>query len=119
MAESRKVIVYHYRNNNNSPVIKNGLTLMQTSKLEEILAAHPELQQTSKPIPRGVRTIDIYQRDLLSDGQKEAQVEQLPNAEQNVAGVKLTLGMMVSVLMAKAGVEMVILSRKVGAEGGA
>jgi hypothetical protein len=52
--------------------------------------ADSTLQRTSTPIPRGALSVEIYQRDLLTEAQK-LQFADMPNYETNVAGVTVPL----------------------------
>jgi hypothetical protein len=114
MTSSDKVLVYHHRHNASNAIIPNGLAVLTTSELEDILqnrkcsspnsripsarASHanktpstdPELQRSSKPISRGSLTLEIYERDLLTEVQKP-QFAGLPNYTTNVAGVTVPL----------------------------
>lgn len=64
-----------------------------------------------KSIPRGAVHVDIYQRDLYTPSQVEAN-EEYPNNEANVASVKLPLDVTVRNGLTGAFSELVILSTK-------
>lgn len=65
---------------------------------------------TSKSIARGVMTVDIHQRDLLTTEQLEGS-EAYPNRNVNVAGVKLPVTVVLGSLIGGHR-EMVIFSKK-------
>lgn len=54
------------------------------------LRADPDLQLSTKTIPRGALTVDVYHKDLVTTAQADAQGPKM-NDEQNVAGVRLPL----------------------------
>jgi hypothetical protein len=130
-----KVLVYQHRHNAANPIVNDGLAVMTTSELDNILEtrkcprpqeqtldrrkpmltsfiADPNLQRTSKPIPRGALSIDVYERDLLTEAQKP-QFAAMPNYETNVAGVTVPLKIFLGKLLgSKEFEELVILSAK-------
>ncbi|KAI7221354.1 hypothetical protein KC333_g1770 [Hortaea werneckii] len=110
MTSSDSVLVYHYRHNG-APVVKDGLAVIKKQQLQDILEHHPDLQSSIKSIPRGAVHVDIYQRDLYTPSQVEAN-EQYPNNEANVANVKLPLEVTVRNGLTGAFSELVILSTK-------
>ena len=72
----------------------------------------PELQRTSKPIPRGVLNVEVYECDLLTEAQKP-QFAAMPNYQTNVAGVTVPLKVFLGKLLgSKEFEELVILSAK-------
>ncbi|KAI7027372.1 Peptidyl-prolyl cis-trans isomerase-like [Hortaea werneckii] len=110
MTSSDSVLVYHYRHNG-VPVVKDGLAVIKKQQLQDILEQHPDLQSSIKSIPRGAVHVDIYQRDLYTPSQVEAN-EQYPNNEANIAHVKLPLEVTVRNGLTGAFSELVILSTK-------
>ncbi|KAM0709618.1 hypothetical protein Q7P35_003658 [Cladosporium inversicolor] len=112
MTSSGRVLVYHHRHNASDPIIPNGLAVIPTSELDDILQTHPELQRSSKPIAKDSLNIEIYERDLLTEVQK-LQFADMPNYTSNVAGVtvpfKVFLGKLVG---SKDFDDLVILSAK-------
>ncbi|KAI6870240.1 Peptidyl-prolyl cis-trans isomerase-like [Hortaea werneckii] len=110
MTSSDSVLVYHYRHNG-APVVKDGLAVIKKQQLQDILEQHPDLQSTTKSIPRGAVHVEIYQRDLYTPSQVEAN-ENFPNYEANVASVKLPLEVTVRNGLTGAFSELVILSTK-------
>jgi hypothetical protein len=77
-----------------------------------IFITDPNLQRTSKPIPRGALSVEIYERDLLTEAQKP-QFAAMPNYETNVAGVTVPLKVFLGKLLgSKEFEELVILSAK-------
>ena len=64
-----------------------------------------------KAIPRGATAVDIHQRDLSTTAQG-ATADEHPNADANVAGVKLPLSVVLGSTFAGAHKELVILSAK-------
>ncbi|GAB7322217.1 hypothetical protein MBLNU13_g03218t1 [Cladosporium sp. NU13] len=88
MSSSDKVLVYHHRHNSSDPIIPNGLAIITTSELDNILQEHPDLQRSSKPIAKGSFNLEIYERDLLTEVQKP-QFAGMPNYTSNVAGMKV------------------------------
>ncbi|KAI6811648.1 hypothetical protein KC332_g3424 [Hortaea werneckii] len=110
MTSSDSILVYHYRHNG-APVVKDGLAVIKKHQLQDILEQHPDLQSTTKPIPRGAAHVEIYQRDLYTPSQIEAN-EQYPNNEANVASVQLPLEVTVRNGLTGAFSELVILSTK-------
>jgi len=74
--------------------------------------ADPDLQRTSKPIPRGALNVEIYERDLLTEAQK-LQFAAMPNQQTNVAGVTVPLKVFLGKLVgSKEFDDLVILSAK-------
>lgn len=72
----------------------------------------PTLQRTSTPIPRGALSVEIYERDLLTEAQKP-QFASMPNYQTNVAGVTVPLKVFLGKLLgSKEFEELVILSAK-------
>ncbi|KAI6802198.1 Peptidyl-prolyl cis-trans isomerase-like [Hortaea werneckii] len=110
MTSSDSVLVYHYRHNG-APAVKDGLAVIKKQELQDILEQHPDLQPSTKSIPRGAVHVDIYQRDLYTPSQVEAN-EEYPNNEANVASVKLPLDVTVRNGLTGAFSELVILSTK-------
>ncbi|KAI7334215.1 Peptidyl-prolyl cis-trans isomerase-like [Hortaea werneckii] len=110
MTSSDSVLVYHYRHNG-APVVKDGLAVIKKQQLLDILEQHPDLQSSTKSVPRGAVHVDIYQRDLYTPSQVEANA-QYPNNEANVASVKLPLEVTVRNGLTGAFSELVILSTK-------
>ncbi|KAI7646270.1 Peptidyl-prolyl cis-trans isomerase-like, partial [Hortaea werneckii] len=110
MSSSDSVLVYHYRHNG-APVVKDGLAVIKKQQLQDILEQHPDLQSSIKSIPRAAVHVDIYQRDLYTPSQVEANA-QYPNNEANVASVKLPLEVTVLNGLMGAFSELVILSTK-------
>jgi len=131
---SSKVLVYHHHHNATNPIVADGLAVMTTSELDDIVAsrkysqdksfplavelpanlflADPDLQRTSKPIPRGVLGVEIYERDLLTDAQKP-QFAAMPNYQANVAGVTIPIKVLLGKLMGSKELDyLVILSAK-------
>ncbi|KAI7328176.1 Peptidyl-prolyl cis-trans isomerase-like [Hortaea werneckii] len=104
------VLVYHYRHNG-APAVQDGLAVIKKQQLQDILEQHPDLQSSMKSIPRGAVHVDIYQRDLYTPSQVEAN-EEYPNNEANVASVKLPLDVTVRNGLTGAFSELVILSTK-------
>ncbi|KAI6840284.1 Peptidyl-prolyl cis-trans isomerase-like [Hortaea werneckii] len=107
---SDSVLVYHYRHNG-APAVQDGLAVIKKQQLQNILEQHPDLQSSMKSIPRGAVHVDIYQRDLYTPSQVEAN-EEYPNNEANVASVKLPLDVTVRNGLTGAFSELVILSTK-------
>ncbi|KAI7089672.1 Peptidyl-prolyl cis-trans isomerase-like [Hortaea werneckii] len=104
------VLVYHYRANG-APAVKDGLAVIKKQQLQDILEQHLDLQSSTKSIPRGAVHVDIYQRDLYTPSQVDAN-EEYPNNEANVASVKLPLDVTVRNGLTGAFSELVILSTK-------
>ena len=134
MTSSGKVLVYHHRHNASDPIIPNGLAVIATSELDDILqtrkfprsqslpyfsvhiltdsAIDPELQRSSKPLTKGSLNIEIYERDLLTEVQKP-QFAGMPNYTSNVAGVTLPFKVFLGKLVgSKDFDDLVILSAK-------
>lgn len=128
-----KVLVYHHHHSA-KPIseISNGLAVITKEQLEDVLKkskclaekcpdiqfadtmtfTDPSLQRTSVPIPKGATHIELQERDLLTDTQK-AQWAGKPNYEQNVAGIKVPLKVVLGNIMGAEGFgEMVVLSEK-------
>ncbi|RMY68271.1 hypothetical protein D0863_07229 [Hortaea werneckii] len=110
MTSSDSGLAYHYRHNG-APVVKDGLAVIKKQQLQDILEQHPDLQSTTKSIPRGAVHVEIYQRDLYTPSQGETN-EAYPNNEANVASVKLPLEVTVRNGLTGAFSELVILSTR-------
>lgn len=130
-----RVLVYQHRHNAANPIVADGLAVMTILELDTIIEnskcpqnkqqtldrkkpmltshiADANLQRTSKPIPRGALSIDIYERDLLTEAQKP-QFAAMPNYGTNVAGVTVPLKVFLGKLLrSKDFEELVILSAK-------
>ncbi|KAK3674066.1 hypothetical protein LTR78_005913 [Recurvomyces mirabilis] len=105
-----KVLVYHYRHEG-SPLVKGGLAVVDQRELDGILEKHPEIQMSSKSIARGVMTVDVHQRDLLTNEQSEG-IGSYPNRDVNLAGVKLPVTVVLSSVLSGNHKKMIILSKK-------
>lgn len=112
MAPSNRVLVYHHHHDVSKSIVPDGLAVMTVPELEGILQKHTNLQRTSKPLARGSLSVEIYERDLMTESQK-SQWAGMPNYESNVAGVtvpwKVVLGKLVG---SKDFDDLVILSAK-------
>ncbi|KAK5132170.1 hypothetical protein LTR08_000327 [Meristemomyces frigidus] len=110
MATSDKMLVYHYRHNG-QPAVKDGLAVITQKQLDDILESNPDLQASTKAIPRGAMSVDIHQCDLLPIAQR-ASTTQYPNSEANVAGVRIPLGVWLGSTFAGEYSDLVILSKR-------
>jgi hypothetical protein len=80
--------------------------------IADTLSTDPNLQRASTPIRRGALSIEIYERDLLTEAQKP-QFAAMPNCQTNVAGVTVPLKVFLGKLLgSKEFEELVILSAK-------
>ena len=75
------------------------------------MTADPRLQFSRKQIPRGVMSVDIYQRDLLTPSQAKS-YPPLPNDRQNVASVQMPLNVWFANTFTGKYAELYILSEK-------
>ena len=123
------MLVYHYRaSESGAPAVKDGLAVVRQPELDRILEeskckhridrvystnryADPGLQQTVKQIPRGTLVIRIQQQDLLTDAQLNS-VDHNPNAESNVASIRVPIRAFVASVFDDKYWKLVILLKK-------
>ncbi|SMY23320.1 unnamed protein product [Zymoseptoria tritici ST99CH_1A5] len=109
-ATDEKVLVYHFRAEG-EPVVDKAMAVITRKELEDIMASHPDLQLSTKTIPRGALTVDVYHKDLVTTAQADAQGPKM-NDEQNVAGVRLPLSVWAGTLLSAKRKELFIVSKK-------
>jgi hypothetical protein len=78
----------------------------------DLSCTDPNLQRTTKPITRGELSVEIYQRDLLTEDQRPDSLDK-PNYISNVANVTVPLKVFLGKLLGSKEFEgLVILSVK-------
>lgn len=127
-ASKGHVLVYHHQPKS-SPAVKDGLAVISQLELSETLATSkfaglilpnecssnlldPSLKLTRKPIKKGSRHVEIFQHDLWTDSEKDANKDRA-NANPNLADVHLSVRITIYRFLGDFK-ELLILSQKSG-----